>query len=172
MLGYDFDYQIYNNGTIYKKIVNEYKALGIYDNGTGYKMVSLKINGKYKLHYIHRLVATYFLNNPDSYLEVNHLDFNKSNNNQSNLEWCTRIYNVRHYHITKPVIIYKKRKRIISNIKTKHKEISFTKQCYCIDFYKYTNKWRLRISSNGARKHIGYFKTYEDALSKEKMLSL
>ena len=43
--------------------------------------------------YIHRLVAEYFLDNPDNYKFVNHKDCNRENNHIDNLEWCTREYN-------------------------------------------------------------------------------
>ena len=160
---FDFDYWVNQYGIVLKSNKGVIKKLNTYDNGLGYKMVSLKINGKYKLYYVHRLVANSFINNDLNLSEINHIDFDKSNNCASNLEWCTRVYNVRHYHSKSPSISYKKSKR---------KLISYIKEWYCIDFYKYTNKWRLRINSKGTRKHIGYFKTYEDALNKEKMLSL
>ena len=47
-------------------------------------------------YYVHRLVASTFLPNEDGYTEVNHIDLNKENNCVDNLEWCTRIQNVRH----------------------------------------------------------------------------
>lgn len=43
---------------------------------------------------IHRLVAINFLPNPNGYTEINHIDENKANNISTNLEWCTRKYNV------------------------------------------------------------------------------
>lgn len=47
---------------------------------------------------VHRLVCQAFkpIQNPDQY-HVNHIDFNKQNNNVSNLEWVTRIENMHHY---------------------------------------------------------------------------
>ena len=47
---------------------------------------------KSKSHYIHRLVATAFIPNPNSFQEINHKDENKSNNIVSNLEWCSHEY--------------------------------------------------------------------------------
>lgn len=59
------------------------------DNGHGYLIVSLNREGKRKNHYIHRLVAAAFCENPDVKPHINHLDHNRSNNVCSNLEWCT-----------------------------------------------------------------------------------
>lgn len=41
------------------------------------------------------MVAKAFIPNPNNYLQVNHIDGNKENNNLENLEWCTSSYNVR-----------------------------------------------------------------------------
>ena len=54
----------------------------------------LRVNLKKKDYYIHRLVANAFLF--DVKPEVNHIDLNKTNNNVSNLEWCTRGENIAH----------------------------------------------------------------------------
>jgi hypothetical protein len=66
----------------------------------GYKMVCLYINKKKRYLFVHRLVAFAFLDNPDSYPEVNHLDGDKCNNVYSNLEWCNRSMNALHAHRT------------------------------------------------------------------------
>ena len=42
---------------------------------------------------IHRLVARSFIDNPNGYKEVNHIDECKQNNSAENLEWCDRKYN-------------------------------------------------------------------------------
>lgn len=42
---------------------------------------------------IHRLVAEAFIDNPNGYTEVNHIDECKQNNSADNLEWCDRKYN-------------------------------------------------------------------------------
>jgi len=46
--------------------------------------------------YIHRLVATAFLPNPNELPVVNHLDANRANNTLANLEWCTQKDNLAH----------------------------------------------------------------------------
>ena len=68
------------------------------DNGHGYLIVTLKLEGvrKWKHAYIHRLVALAYIPNPDGKSEVNHIDEDKQNNEVGNLEWVTRLTNVRH----------------------------------------------------------------------------
>ena len=66
------------------------------DNGNGYPIVSLIVDGKKKNFYIHRLVAEAFLENPNDLPVVNHKDFNKWNNDVSNLEWMTQRENIRY----------------------------------------------------------------------------
>lgn len=67
-------------------------------NNVGYYRVCLydKKNNRKKRYFRHRLVALHFIDNPNNYEEVNHIDGDKSNNNVSNLEWITREQNERH----------------------------------------------------------------------------
>ena len=59
-----------------------------------YKCVQLSKNGKSETLSVHRLVAEAFIENPNNYPEVNHIDNDPFNNKVENLEWCTRIYNI------------------------------------------------------------------------------
>ena len=51
---------------------------------------------KKPIKYIHRLVAEAFIDNPNNYKEVNHIDSNSRNNRVDNLEWCNRQQNINH----------------------------------------------------------------------------
>ena len=51
---------------------------------------------KGKQHYVHRLVAEKFLDNPNNFREVNHIDGRKHNNDVSNLEWVSSSDNTKH----------------------------------------------------------------------------
>lgn len=62
----------------------------------GYMEVNLSKDGTTNMKLIHRLVAIAFIQNPNNYEEVNHIDGNKKNNTVDNLEWCTRNYNLKH----------------------------------------------------------------------------
>lgn len=63
----------------------------------GYHYVNIKTNNKLKRVLVHRLVMMTFcpVDNPET-LEVNHKDFDKSNNQLSNLEWVTKSQNIAH----------------------------------------------------------------------------
>ena len=65
-------------------------------NSDGYEVVCVRIDGERKYRTVHRLVGQAFIPNPDNLPEINHIDFDKSNNKVSNLEWCTPQYNVTH----------------------------------------------------------------------------
>lgn len=64
----------------------------------GYYGVALSKSGIKETKKIHRLVAETFINNPNNYNYINHIDCNKTNNNVKNLEWCTQKYNVQEAH--------------------------------------------------------------------------
>lgn len=72
------------NGKVLKPLKRNhgYLSVFLYDGKGGYKQVS-----------IHRLVASAFVDNPFDYKEVNHLDEDKTNNNASNLQWCSHKMN-------------------------------------------------------------------------------
>lgn len=77
------------------RIVTE-KILSPTDNGHGYKIIGLRKDGSRKNHYVHRLVASAFIDNPHEFHYVNHLDRDRANNVVVNLEWCEQEENVRY----------------------------------------------------------------------------
>lgn len=104
--GFEGRYQISNAGrirsldakvnTYYGKRTSKGKVLSPYSNGHGYLMISLRQSGKRRVFYVHRLVAEYFIENPNKLPNVNHKDFNRGNNSVKNLEWITIKDNVRY----------------------------------------------------------------------------
>lgn len=77
----------------YCHIVRKSRILKAQFNGSYYRVV-ISFNGKCRQVLIHRLVAETFIPNPNNLPEVNHKDEDKSNNKASNLEWCSRLYNM------------------------------------------------------------------------------
>lgn len=54
-----------------------------------YHFYSLYFKGKQYIKYTHRLVAEYFIPNPDNLPIVHHIDGNKTNNFYKNLQWVS-----------------------------------------------------------------------------------
>lgn len=103
-------YELSNYGNIrnkYTKIIKSCHTTknGIYD--------SVSFNSKH--YYIHRLVAKYFVDNPNPklYNVVNHLDENTHNNRFDNLEWTTNRDNLAYSNVgERKAISYSKGKVI------------------------------------------------------------
>ena len=106
--GYEGLYQVSNLGRVKslervvtnnkhggKRIVQE-AVMQATDNGHGYKIVGLNRERKRKNFYVHRLVASAFVPNPDNLTYINHLDYDRGNNAESNLEWCTQKQNTQY----------------------------------------------------------------------------
>lgn len=71
-------------------------SLKQYLNPNGYLYIDFSVNGKRVHLRVNRVVAVCFLPNPDNLPEVNHIDCDRTNNAVSNLEWCSREYNIQH----------------------------------------------------------------------------
>jgi hypothetical protein len=79
------------NGTIKSERIMKKKLTHF-----GYNTVKLRIYGKAKNWFIHKLVAITFLENKENKPEVNHINGIKTDNNIVNLEWVTRSENMIH----------------------------------------------------------------------------
>jgi hypothetical protein len=93
MTGYQ-KYIITNDGRVYNSQRNKYLVPA--KNENGYMYLGLCGEETRKSFSVHRLVALLFIENPNNYLEVNHIDFDKTNNNVDNLEWISRSDNMKH----------------------------------------------------------------------------
>ncbi len=89
-------YIIDSSGAVISTKGRQPRVLKAGTNNCGYKVVNLRIEGRSELFLIHRLVAAKFLPAEVGLQYVNHRDGDKSNNDVSNLEWCSHSYNVQH----------------------------------------------------------------------------
>lgn len=86
-------YDVYDDGRVYSHKSNKFLKPG--RNSNGYDTVNF-YNGSVDSRVtvlVHRIVAELFVKNPNNYNEVNHKDFDKTNNYYKNLEWCDTSYN-------------------------------------------------------------------------------
>ena len=92
------DYDITEDGQVYS-LMSRYglrkkpRLLKQYTTLFGYNRISLFVDGEKRKKIAHRLVAETYIPNPDNLPCVNHIDGDKSNNNVTNLEWCSSQYN-------------------------------------------------------------------------------
>ena len=90
VVGADEGYYITPNGMVLKVIA--------VTTGWGYKWTKVRQSGKQKSMFIHRMVASAFVPNPDNKPQVNHKNGDKFDNRSENLEWVTPSENKRHAH--------------------------------------------------------------------------
>src|SRR5690606_20717030 len=79
-----------------RKSSKKERLLKCWLNNSGYPAVVLTVNWKRKDYLVHRLVAEHFIDNPNNYPLVNHIDCDKTNAIYSNLEWCKYSINEKH----------------------------------------------------------------------------
>lgn len=90
-------YFITEDGKIFSnRKYNELHEMTLKEDKDGYLEIGIYKNNKRYFRRVHRLVAQTFIPNPENYSQVNHKDGNRSNNNVSNLEWCTCSQNLKH----------------------------------------------------------------------------
>ena len=122
VIGFELLYQVSNLGRVKslsrtvdgklnsKRVLLE-RILSDRDNGRGYRVLELYKDDKRYFKKVHRLVAEAFIPNPENKPEVNHIDTDKTNNNDWNLEWVTGKENSQH--------IYNAGKKFIPNLNKK-----------------------------------------------------
>jgi hypothetical protein len=108
----------------------------------GYKTIGLFQGGKYKIRYIHRLVAEAFVRNPENQKDVNHINGIKSDNRAENLEWVNQRENKSH--------------SLLNN-----KSEKLTGVCYRPK--QILRPWEAKIHLNGKTQYLGIFKTQQEA---------
>lgn len=87
-LFYYDNYEVSNTGKVRNKKTGRILKTSV--SNSGYTMVCLSKNGRIKSMSVHRLVMETF--NPVQHMDelhINHIDWDKTNNNIDNLEWLT-----------------------------------------------------------------------------------
>lgn len=101
--GYEDSYEVSNFGRIKSKTriilmkndklhyVKEKILKQTKNKKNNYFQVMLVKNNKYKLCYVHRLVAMAFIPNPENFLMVTHINEDDNDNRAENLRWIGKL---------------------------------------------------------------------------------
>ena len=96
----DVDYIVSSDGKVYSTCTGGpsyyHKEISQRLNSDGYFQITVGKTGSRSQYRVHRMVAEAFIPNPDNLPEVNHKDYDRTNNNVDNLEWCTHANNIAH----------------------------------------------------------------------------
>jgi hypothetical protein len=142
-------YEVSNLGQVRSLKFRKYKVLKLMKKPNGYMCVNLMKDSKIHQRLVHRLVAKYFISNPNNYDIVNHIDEVKDNNFFSNLEWVTQRENSHH--------------SLVDNKNTSN----------FVGVHKHLNSWRAEICIEGKSYHLGKFKSDIEASNEyTKMLNI
>ena len=116
------DYLITEEGDVYSTKYGKLKKRKLQTDNNGYKNITLWNNGKNVFQRVHRLVAETYIPNPDNFPQVNHIDEDKTNNNVSNLEWCSSQYNNEYS---------KAKSYIVENVRTGERQTVYNLAAFC-----------------------------------------
>jgi len=136
--GYGKDYKICKNGDVISCKFDKEKILKPGINTKGYLFVVLSKNNKQKSFLIHRLIALHFIDNPNNYKCVDHVNINPKDNRIENLRWINHSGN------------NKNRK-------------NYGKYMKGVTFNKNNNKFVAQIYIDYKKKHLGSFDTELEA---------
>ena len=124
--GYEGSYAVTSCGRVWS--YKSKKFLKPQKHNSGYLLVCLYKDGKKTNYYIHKLVAEAYIDNPNGYSEVNHIDEIKEHNYVNNLEWISHKdncnYGTRNARVSeklsKPVCQYSLNGEWIATYKSMH----------------------------------------------------
>ena len=138
----DFEYEIDIDGNVRNKHTGHILKPSL--DRYGYLKIGLRKKCERKKYWftIHRLVGFYFVENPNGYSQIDHIDRNKLNNSVNNLRWVDSITNN----------LNRKQTCWTTN---KTGELYIT---------KYTNGFMIRINRNDY-KFRSWFKSLEEAVA-------
>lgn len=149
-----FDYFIYSNGLLLwenKRSNSCNDVAGCIDKISGYRLVTLTINGVKKRYYQHRII--WEMHNgpiPDGF-EIDHIDHDRTNNKIDNLRLASKRDNKRNY------------------TRLKNNTSGITGVCW----HKGFKKWQATIYDNdGRRVYLGRFDNIEDACRARKVAEM
>ena len=87
--GYNGVYKVSNYGSVVSYANKTPRTLNGHVLPNGYKIIIINYKGRKRKFFLHNLVATYFIDNPNNHSHICHIDSDKLNNHYTNLRWCS-----------------------------------------------------------------------------------
>jgi hypothetical protein len=138
--GYEGSYQVSNLGRVKSFKYKKERILKSCVDSAGYLIINLCKKGKAKNFSVHRLVAKTFLQKPRGWdIVVDHINNDRLDNRLENIQWIT-----------------------IRENNSKDRKPG-TSKYVGVYLEKGRRKWRCRITIDGVKKDLGYFKTELEA---------
>lgn len=173
ILGYEGFYQVSNMGRVRsldrvtsngKRRIG--KILKTRLDKDGYEFLNLSINGKRRIHKVHRLVLETFNPTDDSSLEVNHINEIKDDNRLENLEWVTHKQNCNHGTRTQRQI--DSRSQTIYQYTLDYELVYVWKNAVeCMRETGYDNSFISKVCRGKKESAYGYIWSYEPLIPRE-----
>jgi len=117
---YGRTYSISSFGRVFSNGVEISQRLNV----DGYPVVTVGKTKTRRMQRVHRLVAVCFCSREDTSLnEINHLDFDRTNNNYNNLEWTTHRKNIEHSQKNNPNFSDNRQGELNGNSKLKELDV-------------------------------------------------
>lgn len=140
------------------------KDVPVFVTGKGYLRIVTRHGNRYISLAVHRLVAEMFIPKPESdeFLQVNHMDGDKTNNAATNLEWVTNQQNMTHARETglfsnEKVVLAK---NVETNLVTRYRSLSEAARHFLIPTGSLSK--HLRSSSAGRIQCDGFVLKFDD----------
>ena len=113
---------------------------------------------------VHRLVALYFLENPNKYPDINHKNGIKDDNRAENLEWCSKSMNMRHAYDTGLIKGNKNKEILVFDKDTKEHLFTFESVSQCCNMLNLNSSPVYRVLKNKRSHHKGFIFKYVDRI--------
>jgi hypothetical protein len=139
--GYEGHYMVSNLGNVISLKYNKVRKMKLRLDQHGYPTICLWKDGKSTFPKVHRLVYEAFVGPRGDSMTINHIDYDRANNNVNNLESVTYRENSSH-------------RALRENKSSKY---------LGVDYKRGVCKWVSRITFEGKRYHLGIFKTEIEA---------
>jgi hypothetical protein len=147
-------YIIYSDGRLFNSKTNKFKKFTRDTNG--YMKTQIWINNKATNFTQHRLLATYFIDNPYSKLQVNHINGIKHDNRLENLEWVTQSENAKHSFLNGLQKVTKPNKKVINIITGRiFQSVTLASEYYGVSRSYLSNMLGGRVTNNSNLKYYG-----------------